>query len=219
MSLMIFSAGVFLVNSWQESGCKGIKMATNRAFLSKLFNRRADIYPIFVGMAELTYEIKVNGAASFQVQVKEEQLLLDGTPAVWSCEPMPDGSFSILYGHRSLRGEIAGINPENKEVTVKIDGQLYQVQMREPVDRLLESMGIGREQAPGISHIKAPMPGMILRVLVSPGQQLKKGDPVLVLEAMKMENVFKAPEDAVVREIPVKEGAAVEKGQVLVILA
>lgn len=167
----------------------------------------------------MTYEITVKGAASFRVEAKEEQLLLDGRPAAWSCERLADGSFSILYGNRSLNGEIAAIDRENSEVAVKIDGTVYEVHITEPVDKFLESMGIGREPAPGISHIKAPMPGMILRILVSAGQQLKKGDAVLVLEAMKMENVFKAPEDAVVKDIPVREGTAVEKGQVLIILA
>jgi biotin carboxyl carrier protein len=62
------------------------------------------------------------------------------------------------------------------------------------------------------------MPGLILKILVTPGQAIKKGDPVLILEAMKMENVFKATVDAVVKEIKVAERTAVEKGEVLVIL-
>jgi biotin carboxyl carrier protein len=61
------------------------------------------------------------------------------------------------------------------------------------------------------------MPGMVLRVLVTPGQALAQGDPVLVLEAMKMENVFKAPGEVTVKEVRVRENSAVEKGQVLII--
>jgi biotin carboxyl carrier protein len=62
------------------------------------------------------------------------------------------------------------------------------------------------------------MPGMVLKVLVTPGQAIQKGDPVLILEAMKMENVFKAAADAVVKEIKVSERTAVEKGEVLIVL-
>ena len=63
------------------------------------------------------------------------------------------------------------------------------------------------------------MPGLILKVLVTEGQEIKKGDPVLILEAMKMENVFKAPGDAIVKTIKYKAGEAVEKGAILVELA
>ncbi|MNS88855.1 Methylmalonyl-CoA carboxyltransferase 1.3S subunit [compost metagenome] len=63
------------------------------------------------------------------------------------------------------------------------------------------------------------MPGLILKVLVTEGQAIKKGEPVLILEAMKMENVFKAPGDAVVKAIRIEERQAVEKGEVLIELA
>jgi biotin carboxyl carrier protein len=69
-----------------------------------------------------------------------------------------------------------------------------------------------------VNDIKAPMPGLVLKVLVTPGQAIKKGDPVLILEAMKMENVFKATSDATVKEIKVAELTAVEKGEVLIVL-
>jgi biotin carboxyl carrier protein len=65
--------------------------------------------------------------------------------------------------------------------------------------------------------LKAPMPGMIVLIEVKPGQQLKKGDGLLIIEAMKMENEIKAPFDCMVKEIKVQERQAVEKGQVLVV--
>lgn len=79
-------------------------------------------------------------------------------------------------------------------------------------------MGLNNTLQHKINQIKSPMPGMVLDILVRPGQKLAKGDPVLVLEAMKMENVFKAPEDSVVKEIKVKEKTVVEKGQILIAL-
>ena len=63
--------------------------------------------------------------------------------------------------------------------------------------------------------LKAPMPGLVLKVLVKPGDVVKKNDAVLILEAMKMENVIKAPGDAVVSAVHVQERVAVEKGQLL----
>jgi biotin carboxyl carrier protein len=60
------------------------------------------------------------------------------------------------------------------------------------------------------------MPGMILKVLVEPGQQISKGDGLLILEAMKMENVLKASTDATVKSIKAIERTAVEKGAILI---
>ena len=69
-----------------------------------------------------------------------------------------------------------------------------------------------------VMDIKAPMPGLVVDVRVAEGQALKKGDAVVVLEAMKMENILKATADAVVKKVSVKTGAKVEKNEVLVIL-
>ena len=60
------------------------------------------------------------------------------------------------------------------------------------------------------------MPGMVLNILVTEGQDIKKGDPLIVLEAMKMENVLKSPTDGIVKKINVNKGIAVEKNQVLI---
>ena len=60
------------------------------------------------------------------------------------------------------------------------------------------------------------MPGLVLKVLVSPGQEIAKGDGLFVLEAMKMENIIKSPVAAVVQSIEVETGGVVEKNQVLV---
>ena len=60
------------------------------------------------------------------------------------------------------------------------------------------------------------MPGLVLKILVQPGDQVKKGEPLLVLEAMKMENVFKASDDVTIKEINVVEKQAVEKGNELI---
>ncbi|HEX5554080.1 MAG TPA: biotin/lipoyl-containing protein [Chitinophagaceae bacterium] len=163
------------------------------------------------------YEIKINQGKPFRVEKKEEQLLLNDKPADWSCEPLPDGSFSILYHHRSFRAELVEINKEAKTLVMNIDGRQFEAQITEPIDQVLQAMGLNQRASHKVNQIKAPMPGMVLSILVTEGQELGKGDPVLVLEAMKMENVFKAPADALVKEIRVKEKTAVEKGQVLVI--
>ena len=90
------------------------------------------------------------------------------------------------------------------------------LQIKEPIDQLLASMGLDMAAMKKAEPVKAPMPGMILRVLVEPGQQINKGDGLLVLEAMKMENVLKAGTSATVKAIRVSERTAVEKGAILI---
>jgi len=77
-------------------------------------------------------------------------------------------------------------------------------------------MGISNLDSAQVNDMKAPMPGLILDILVTPGQEVKKGDQLLILEAMKMENVLKAPGDGTVSSIEVAKGDSVEKGQVLI---
>ena len=63
--------------------------------------------------------------------------------------------------------------------------------MKEPVDLLLEQLGMQQSRVRKVNQLKAPMPGLVVRILVEEGQTIKAGEPLLVLEAMKMENVFK----------------------------
>jgi biotin carboxyl carrier protein len=77
-------------------------------------------------------------------------------------------------------------------------------------------MGLSNATEQKINQVKAPMPGLVLRVLVEPGQKVTKGEPLLVLEAMKMENMIKAPGDAIVSSVKAQLGQAVEKNQILI---
>ena len=70
----------------------------------------------------------------------------------------------------------------------------------------------------GAVAVKAPMPGTIMKVNVAPGQAVKKGDVLCVLEAMKMENDISAPQDGVVASVNVQKGASVQSEEVLVTL-
>ena len=84
------------------------------------------------------------------------------------------------------------------------------------LDELIKSMGIERGRTKLVNAIKAPMPGLILEINVSVGQEVKENDPLLILEAMKMENCFLSPRDGVIKSIAVEKGNAVDKGQLLI---
>jgi pyruvate carboxylase subunit B len=95
-------------------------------------------------------------------------------------------------------------------------GDRWEVEVVDERTRHIRSLaGPGRARSGG-GALKAPMPGLVIRVLVEPGQSVEAGQGVVVLEAMKMENELKAPAAGVVRAVRAEVGRAVEKGEVLV---
>jgi biotin carboxyl carrier protein len=81
---------------------------------------------------------------------------------------------------------------------------------------LATAMASGRAGTRGASQIKAPMPGRVVRILVSVGQPVERGQPIAIVEAMKMENELHSPAAGSIKAIHVQQGAAVESGQLLV---
>lgn len=124
-------------------------------------------------------------------------------------------SFSLVRNGRSHRILVLKEDRENNTVRLRIGAHTYSVLLEDDRSRLMHTLGLDKA-ATKVKEIKAPMPGMVLNILVKPGDSVKKNDPILVLEAMKMENLIKAPGDAVVGTIQAVKGKAVEKGQLLV---
>jgi biotin carboxyl carrier protein len=159
----------------------------------------------------------VNGKSTFAVN-NDTKLTVDNQNVDWSAVKLPSGDYSIIMDGKSYLAQVLRIEKDTKTVVLQVNQQQFEVAIEEPIDQLLASMGIKDALAKKVNDIKAPMPGLVLKVLVTPGQAIRKGDPVLILEAMKMENVFKAGSDAIVKEIKVTERTAVEKGEVLIVL-
>jgi len=158
----------------------------------------------------------INGKHEFSIDQQDGQWLLNGTPASWDVQKNPNGLLSILHNGKSYTALLEKVDVAAKELTLRINGQPHKVAIKEPIDLLLTSMGLDLKAMQKVEPVKAPMPGMILKVLVEPGQKIVKGDGLLVLEAMKMENILKATGNATVKGIRVAERTAVEKGAVLI---
>ncbi|HNM27886.1 MAG TPA: acetyl-CoA carboxylase biotin carboxyl carrier protein subunit, partial [Saprospiraceae bacterium] len=103
----------------------------------------------------------------------------------------------------------------NRRYTLLVDGVRYTVDIADYYERLVEQLGLSVGSSHKINSVKAPMPGLVLSVLAEPGQAVQKGDALLILEAMKMENVIKAAGDGVVKAVHVQKGQPVDKGLVL----
>lgn len=163
-------------------------------------------------------ELVVDGKASFQCSELPVQGLGEAGRTGGLPERLPDGSWLVSQGQRRYRVEILELDRAAKRMKLRMGGRTWTLDIREPLDALLDQLGMKETQHGAVREILAPMPGLVLRLDVTSGQQVKKGDSLLVLEAMKMENVFKAPQDGVVRDIRVQARQPVEKGQVLLVL-
>lgn len=158
----------------------------------------------------------INNKNSYAVTQQEGQWLIDNNQVNFDIQIQPNGLISVLLDNKSYTATVEKVDTKNKELVLKIDGQPITVTIKEPIDQLLSSMGLDLKALQKVEPVKAPMPGMILKVLVEPGQQINKGDGLLILEAMKMENVLKATGPATVKTIKINERTAVEKGTVLI---
>lgn len=124
--------------------------------------------------------------------------------------------FNLIKDHRSITGKVRASDVTGKKLQVEIEGEIFQVEIKNSLDQMLEKMGFGVGSNKRATDIKAPMPGLVLKVSVTEGQEAKEGEPVLILEAMKMENSILLNSAAKIKKIHVKSGQVVEKGQVLV---
>ncbi len=121
--------------------------------------------------------------------------------------------FNIIKDHKVFRVEILSV--DGKKYQLKINGNNYDVALKDELDLTMSKMGIDQNAGNVANDLKAPMPGLILDIMVNPGDTISKGQPLLILEAMKMENVIKSPVDGVVSDVLVEKGASVEKNKVL----
>jgi len=161
------------------------------------------------------FQAKVNGK-NLEVVKTEESFLINGEPFEWDVAKIADGYFHILHKNKSYRAEVVKADRDGKTFQFKINNKIYTVEVKDKFDLLLEKMGMANGAAAKINNIKAPMPGLVIDLKVKAGDAVKAGDPLLILEAMKMENILKSPGDGTIKNVKTKKGDSVEKGQVLI---
>ena len=139
-----------------------------------------------------------------------------GSEESWDWKQLAPGVFDVRMGNRNVRIErMDGPDPAGN-ITVRVNGVVQTLQVLNQQQLLLESMGMTAGAETQEKHVESPMPGKILQVMVSPGAEVGEGDSLLVLEAMKMENVIRAPRAGIIEEVHARVGEVVEKAAVLV---
>jgi biotin carboxyl carrier protein len=155
-----------------------------------------------------SFKVTVNDNLSFNITNKD----------VASIDALPTSAktYHILQGNKPFIAEIIGSDFDQKNYTVKVNNSTYDVSISDGLDVLIKEMGFSLGSTKNIGSIRAPMPGLILEINVKVGQSVNEEDPLLILEAMKMENIIFSPRDGIIKSISVNQGEAVEKKQLLI---
>ena len=161
-------------------------------------------------MIKEPFQIDVNaGQYNFEVSPEMAQqldIIADGNAA-----PL----FHLIREGKAFHAELISVDYTARTYTIRVNGHLFALRISDHYERLVQQMGLHIGGVQKQNTLKAPMPGLVLEIMVTPGQSIEKGDTLLILEAMKMENVLKAASDGIIKSIAVERGAAVEKGQLL----
>ena len=142
----------------------------------------------------------------------EEVVVSHQSEIIWE----DDRFFTLTYKGKNFHGEIIEENVENRMLKVKINHCEYLISKKGPLDELIAQLGLDKVKIRKLSKLKSPMPGRIVAISISVGDEIEVGDSLLTLEAMKMENVLKSEGVGIVKSIEVKTDQVVDKGAVLV---
>ena len=127
-----------------------------------------------------------------------------------------EGVYQLINADKNYTIKTLNSDFSQKEYQIVVNGNKYHVKIENELDELIKKMGLTLNDKKKEKDVKAPMPGLILDILVKEGQEIKEGDSLIVLEAMKMENMLIAAADGVVKEIHVRKTDSVEKKQLLI---
>jgi biotin carboxyl carrier protein len=159
----------------------------------------------------------VNEQLEFDVEIKHGELLLNQASLDVKREHIDKLRSVFIYQNRVFNTEICSIDRVEKRLTIKVNGNEYIVQLQNKFDLLLAQLGMENTDSRKIQTVIAPMPGLVLDVFVNPNTPVEKGAKLLVLEAMKMENIIKSPIDGIVKTVCIKSGDTVDKNVVLIV--
>ncbi|HEU5361524.1 MAG TPA: biotin/lipoyl-containing protein [Candidatus Deferrimicrobiaceae bacterium] len=163
-------------------------------------------YIATIGDKEVKVTVEEVGVARYKVTIDGKEHLVDA-------HQVQDSVWSVLYGTNSFEVDVQGKEDEHE---VLIEGDCYKFSLMNEQRRAL--IRAGGKGAAGKALITSPMPGKVVKLLVSEGEEVKADQGVIVVEAMKMENEMKSAISGKVKEIFVKEGEVVESGAKLLLV-
>jgi biotin carboxyl carrier protein len=163
-------------------------------------------YITTIGEEQFTIDVDRNGEVTLNGEVVDADL-----------RDMLDPSlYSLLMGGRSRDVRML---EEEAFYEVKVSGSVFEVVVEDERTRRLAGLKSALGGVAGEAIIKSPMPGVVVEVPVKPGQEVAKGDVLVILESMKMQNEFKSPKDGIIKQVRVAAGDKLEQNAVMVTVA
>lgn len=158
----------------------------------------------------------INDQSGFEFQKKGQEFFLNGQKTDFNRIEYEYCAYNIIKDHKVHNVQVIAFDRKEKTIMLKINNKICSIQYKDHLDEMLEALGMEDSLKSGITTLKAPMPGLIKQILVEEGQHVEKGTPLMVLEAMKMENIIKASGDGAIHQIHVSEKDVVEKNKLLI---
>ncbi|MDZ7613253.1 MAG: acetyl-CoA carboxylase biotin carboxyl carrier protein subunit [Flavobacteriaceae bacterium] len=157
---------------------------------------------------EKKYRLTVNNSIKQKIDPSLSQEL--------SLTQNKENRFHLLHGNKTYHAELLKRDFHKKEYDILLNGNTYIVKIETPLDLVIEKMGFSHGSSKKINFITAPMPGIIIDMKVKVGDEVKEGETLFILEAMKMENAITAPKSGTVKVIEAVKGDTVEKGKLII---
>ena len=156
------------------------------------------------------------GTERVEVELDEEVATVDGVAAAVRLIDVPDTPVRLVTVGEAVHRVVARRRGVRGLYTLWVDGRRYDVEALDERTRAIRDLSAQSARAAGPAPLVAPMPGLVVRVNVAPGDEVQAGQGLVVMEAMKMENELRAPAAGRVARVHAEPGTAVEKGAVLV---
>ena len=153
------------------------------------------------------YIIKVN-ESEFEVDIDALQAL--------DIQKQQGTGYHVLKDHTTYEVQLLQTDFESRTLKLSVNGNSYTVAIKDSYDQLVKKMGLLSNTSQKAKNILAPMPGLIMDVMVESGQQILEGTPLLVLSAMKMENQILSQGAGKIKSVEIKTGDTVDKGELII---
>lgn len=160
---------------------------------------------------EKKFKVKVDDSLEFNLKALDAYQL--------DLLKLSNNKFHVIQNGESFNIKLNSSDFYNRNYSVTVNANTYAIDIANQLDQLIKEMGFSLGSSKKANEVKAPMPGMILSVMVKKNQEVKEGETLLILEAMKMENAIGAPKDGFIKSIHVKNGGTVEKGELMIEMA
>ncbi|WP_397362959.1 acetyl-CoA carboxylase biotin carboxyl carrier protein subunit [Olleya sp. R77988] len=154
------------------------------------------------------FNVKVNNSNTFEIDSDMVKNL--------DTIETKQNSFHLLDNNKPYNIEITERHFNKKTYNVKVNNNNYSIKIEDDLDALIKSMGFEVGAAKKVDYIKAPMPGLILDIMVKVGDEVQEDTPLLILEAMKMENSILSPREGTIKSVSGIKGNTVDKGELLI---